>query len=140
MGTIFFIDYLVSFFILLAIDAPWRAWLVYAGSALFWFVVWALCGDGANQETSEHKTKDYEKQANLFKKHKEKGQQEDTAMFHCSNCGNDFEAKRYITRETFDDDSMTITTIYFPMKCPNCGEWATTQKTIQQYKVSCTEA
>ena len=72
MGTIFFIDYLVSFFILLAIDAPWWAWLVYACSALFWFVVWALSGDGANLETSEHKTKDYEKQANLFKKNTRK--------------------------------------------------------------------
>ena len=72
----------------------------------------------------------------LFKKHELK----DKAMFHCSNCGNNFVAKRYITRETFDDDSMTITTIYFPMKCPNCGEWATTQKTIQYYRMSRAEA
>ena len=61
MGTIFFIDYIVSFFILLAIDAPRWAWLVYAGSALFWFVFWALSGCGANQETANdhensHKT------------------------------------------------------------------------------------
>ena len=52
MGTFFFIDYIVSFFILLAIDAPRWAWYVYAGSALFWFVFWALCGDGANKETT----------------------------------------------------------------------------------------
>ena len=80
------------------------------------------------------------KLVNLFKKHKEKEQQEDTAMFHCSDCGNDFEAKRYVTRETFDDDNMTITTIYFPMKCPNCGDWASTQKTIQCYRMSHAEA
>ncbi len=64
----------------------------------------------------------------------------DIAMFHCSNCGDDFEAKRYITRKTFDAENMTTTIIYFPMKCPNCGDWATTPKTIQQHKVSCTEA
>ena len=55
MGTLFFIDYIVSFIILLAIHAPWWAWLIYAGSALFWFVVWALNDGGANQKiTSEH--------------------------------------------------------------------------------------
>ena len=52
MGTFFFIDYIVSFFILRAIDAPRWAWYVYAGSALFWFVFWALRGDGANKETT----------------------------------------------------------------------------------------
>lgn len=30
MGLFFFIDYLVSFFILLAIDAPEWAWAIYA--------------------------------------------------------------------------------------------------------------
>ncbi len=74
-----------------------------------------------------------------FKELFQKKDAKDMAIFHCSDCGNDFEAKRYITRETFDDDNMTITTIYFPMKCPNCGEWATTQKTIQHYKMPCTE-
>ena len=62
MGTIFFIDYIVSFFILLAIHAPWWVWLIYVGSALFWFVIWALSEGGANKEiTSEHKTKNYGK-------------------------------------------------------------------------------
>ncbi len=54
MGTFFIIDYIVSFFILLAIDAPRWAWFIYAGSALFWFVVWALRGDEANKETTKH--------------------------------------------------------------------------------------
>ena len=53
MGTIFFIDYIVSFFVLLAIDAPRWAWYVYAGSALFWFVVWALRGSGTDEKTTE---------------------------------------------------------------------------------------
>ena len=52
MGTIFFIDYIISFFILLAIDAPGWAWLVYVGSALFWFVVWAMVDGGKNKETT----------------------------------------------------------------------------------------
>ena len=52
MGTFFFIDYIVSYFVLLAIDAPSWAWFVYAGSALFWFVFWALSGSGTNQETT----------------------------------------------------------------------------------------
>ncbi|MBR5082005.1 MAG: hypothetical protein IKX35_06160 [Bacteroidales bacterium] len=54
MGTLFFIDYLVSFFILLAIDAPWWAWLIYVGSALFWFVIWALIDGGANEKTTNN--------------------------------------------------------------------------------------
>jgi hypothetical protein len=53
MGTIFFIDYLVSFFILLSINAPRWAWFVYVGSALFWFVVWALRGSGTDEKTTE---------------------------------------------------------------------------------------
>ena len=63
----------------------------------------------------------------------------DMAMFHCSDCGNDFEAQRHITRENFDDENLSITMIYFPSKCPKCGNWATTQKTIQTYRVPCVE-
>lgn len=59
MGAIFFIDYIVSFFILLAIDAPGWAWLVYVGSALFWFVVWALFSGGVGSGTTD-KQKDKE--------------------------------------------------------------------------------
>lgn len=54
MAFFFIIDYTVSFFILRANDAPRWAWYVYAGSALFWFVVWALSGDGANKETTNN--------------------------------------------------------------------------------------
>ena len=69
----------------------------------------------------------------LFKKHELK----DMAMFHCSDCGNDFKARRQITREDFDDDNLTNTTTCFPMKCPKCGSWATTQNAIQCYRVPC---
>lgn len=69
----------------------------------------------------------------LFHKQNE---EKDMALFHCSDCGNDFEAQRHITREDFDDENMSITMIYFPVKCPKCGNWAITPKTIQQYKVS----
>ena len=53
MGSFFFIDYLVSFFILLAIDAPGWAWAIYAVSAVFWFVVWALSDGGASDNTTD---------------------------------------------------------------------------------------
>ena len=53
MGLFFFIDYLVSFFILLAIDAPGWAWAIYAVSALFWFVVWTSSDGGASKKTTE---------------------------------------------------------------------------------------
>ena len=52
MGTLFFIDYLVSFFILLAIHAPWWAWLIYVGSALFWLVIWVMLDGGTNERTA----------------------------------------------------------------------------------------
>ena len=35
-------DYIVVFIILIAIRAPWWAWLIYFGSALLRFVIWAL--------------------------------------------------------------------------------------------------
>ena len=54
MGTLFFIDYLVSFFVLIAIHAPWWAWLIYVGSALFWFVVWALIDGETNEKTANN--------------------------------------------------------------------------------------
>ena len=73
------------------------------------------------------------KLAKLFKKQIGK---DNIAMFHCSDCGNDFEAQRHVTREDFDDENLSITIVYFPAKCPKCGNWATTPKTIQQYKVS----
>lgn len=53
MGLFFFIDYLVSFFILLAIDALGWAWAIYAVSALFWFVVWTLSDGGASGKTTD---------------------------------------------------------------------------------------
>ena len=63
----------------------------------------------------------------LFKKREEEAI--DTAMFHCTDCGNDFEAKRYITRWDFPEDApLTEVIYYFPMKCPKCGNWATTPK------------
>ena len=56
-------------------------------------------------------------------------------FFHCTQCGNDFKTQRHITRENFDDENLSITMIYFPAKCPKCGNWATNPNTIQQYKV-----
>lgn len=53
MSSFFFIDYLVSFFILLAIDAPWWAWVIYAVSAVVWLVVWALCDGRASEKTTD---------------------------------------------------------------------------------------
>ena len=53
MGSFFFIDYLVSFFILLAIDAPGWAWVIYVVSAVFWFVVWTLSDGGTSEKTTD---------------------------------------------------------------------------------------
>ena len=74
-----------------------------------------------------------------FKRLFQRKDAKDMAMFHCSDCGNNFEAQRQITRENFDDENLSITIIYFPSKCPKCGNWATTQKTIQTYRVPCVE-
>lgn len=53
----------------------------------------------------------------------------DIAMFHCSDCGINFEAKRQETRVEYPKDYRLPTVItYFPMKCPICGNWATTPK------------
>lgn len=79
---------------------------------------------------------------NVWQQFKELFQRKDAkdmAIFHCSDCGNDFKARRYITREDYDDENLTVTLIYFPSKCPKCGNWATTQKTIQTFHVPCTE-
>lgn len=76
----------------------------------------------------------------LFKKHEK--EPKDMAMFHCLDCGNDFEAERHIMDLTLDDYGPTMTainTIYCPAKCPKCGNWATTQKTIQTCRVPCAE-
>ena len=53
MGTFFFIDYVISFFVLLAIHAPWWAWVIYAVSAVVWFVIWALSDGGSNGKTTD---------------------------------------------------------------------------------------
>ena len=53
MGTFFFIDYVISFFVLLAIHAPWWAWVIYVVSAVVWFVIWALSDGGSNGKTTD---------------------------------------------------------------------------------------
>lgn len=53
MAYFFFLDYVVSFFILLSIHAPWWAWVIYAVSAVFWFVIWSLCDGGTNEKTTD---------------------------------------------------------------------------------------
>ena len=53
MGTFFFIDYVISFFVLLAIHAPWWAWVIYFVSAVVWFVIWAWSDGGSNGKTTD---------------------------------------------------------------------------------------
>ncbi|MBR3698565.1 MAG: hypothetical protein IKM85_03490 [Bacteroidales bacterium] len=53
MGKFFFIDYLVSFFILIAMDAPWWAWLIYIVGILLWIAIWASSDGGASKKTTE---------------------------------------------------------------------------------------
>lgn len=48
MGTFFFIDFVISFFVLLAIHAPWWAWVIYAVSAVAWLVICSLCDSGSS--------------------------------------------------------------------------------------------
>lgn len=61
----------------------------------------------------------------LFHKREEDN---DIAMFHCSDCGHDFEAKRHLY--DINCENTTFTKTYFPAKCPNCGNWATAPRTI----------
>lgn len=53
MGTFFFIDFVISFFVLLAIHAPWWAWVIYAVGAVVWFVIWSLCDSEANGKATD---------------------------------------------------------------------------------------
>ena len=61
-----------------------------------------------------------------FKELFQKKDAKDMAMFHCSDCGNDFEAERHYMDSKLGDYGPTmtaITTIYCPSKCPKCGNW-----------------
>lgn len=60
----------------------------------------------------------------LFKKREEEAI--DTAMFHCSDCGNDFAGQRNIADYDLNTDNLTLITKYSFRKCPKCGNWATT--------------
>ena len=53
MGFFFFLDYVIAFFVLINIHAPWWAWVIYAVSAVFWFVVWALSDGGATEKKTD---------------------------------------------------------------------------------------
>ena len=53
MGCFIFIDYLIGFIVLIRIHAPWWAWLIYAVSAVVWFVIWGLCDSGANGKATD---------------------------------------------------------------------------------------
>lgn len=56
MGFFIFIDYLIGLIVLIRIHAPWWAWLIYVGSALFWFVILAFSSGGADKGTiNSHK-------------------------------------------------------------------------------------
>ena len=98
-----------------------------------------VCGLGVERWWSEpknhqrtRKRNTMKKLVNLFKKHKEKEQQEDTAIFHCSDCGNDFEDQRNIADYDLNTDNLTLITKYSYRKCPKCGNWSSTQNTIEQ--------
>ena len=59
-----------------------------------------------------------------FKELFQKKDAKDMAIFHCSDCGNDFEAERHYMDSKLGDYGPTmtaITTIYYPSKCPKCG-------------------
>ena len=63
-----------------------------------------------------------------FEKPKEKGQeqQEDIGMFHCPNCGNDFEAEQIV------ENTDGLTARYYNCACPKCGNLATISQSIQR--------
>ena len=59
----------------------------------------------------------------LFHKREENN---DIAMFHCSDCGNDFAGQRNIADYDLNTDNLTLITKYSFRKCLKCGNWATT--------------
>ena len=59
-GYLFFIDFVISFFVLLAIHAPWWAWLIYILSVLVWIVIWALRDGGTKGNTINKQKRDQE--------------------------------------------------------------------------------
>lgn len=93
-----------------------------------------------NMENGTIRSSIWDRLKGLFKKHEK--EPKDMAKFHCSDCGNDFKAERHIMDLTSNDYGPTMTAIniiYCPSKCPKCGNWATTQKTIQTCRVPCVE-
>ena len=67
----------------------------------------------------------------LFKTpEEEKKRQENTAMFYCPECGNDFEACLQKSRVYYDEENLAFITTYSPTKCPKCGHWATTPQKL----------
>lgn len=53
MEIFFLLDFVITFFILIRIHAPWWAWVIYVVSAVFWFLVWALSDGEANEKTAD---------------------------------------------------------------------------------------
>ena len=47
------IDYIISFIVLLVIHAPWWAWVIYAVSAVVWFVIWSFCDSETNRNPND---------------------------------------------------------------------------------------
>ena len=60
MGTFFFIDYLVSFFILIAMDATWWAWLIYIVGILLWIAIWGSRDGGIKGNTINNQNQEQE--------------------------------------------------------------------------------
>jgi DNA-directed RNA polymerase subunit RPC12/RpoP len=67
-----------------------------------------------------------------FKELFQKKDAKDMAIFHCSDCGNDFEDQRNIADYDLNTDNLTLITKYSYRKCPKCGNWSSTQNTIEQ--------
>jgi hypothetical protein len=53
MGSLFFIDYFISFIVLIAVHAPWWSWLIYVVSALFWLGIGPLGNDEVKGKTTD---------------------------------------------------------------------------------------
>jgi hypothetical protein len=53
MGCFIFFDYLVGFIVLIRINAPWWAWLIYIVSILVWIGIGIFSDDSTNTKTTD---------------------------------------------------------------------------------------
>ena len=50
----FIIQFIISFFVLIAIHATWWTWLFYASSVLLWLIIGALKDEETNGNTANN--------------------------------------------------------------------------------------